>query len=74
MDFQTCHVSVDALEEVAEAYVMNKLNSHDLAEFEEHLLVCRKCQNAVAEADHFIHLLRAAAGSTVASPLRFHVN
>ncbi len=74
MDIAGCHLSVDALEEAAEAYVMDKLGAADLAEFEEHLLVCRRCQNAVADADRFIQLLRAAAAPLVQSPLRFHLN
>ena len=51
------HPSVETIERFA----MNQLPEAELAPFEEHLLLCPKCQDRVAEADQFIAAAKAAA-------------
>jgi len=48
-------------EEVAEAYAMGSLSATDSGAFNEHLLVCRKCQAAVENAEEYVRAMRTAA-------------
>ena len=48
-------------EEVAEAYVMETLDTADAAAFDEHLLVCDKCLAIVEVTDEYVRAMRAAA-------------
>jgi len=47
--------------ENAELYVMGRLGPAELEAFEEHLLVCGICQDAVDFEDEFIGLFRELA-------------
>lgn len=50
-------------EEALEVYALGRVKGRDLAEIEEHLLVCVRCQDALAEADDYIALMKRAAGA-----------
>ena len=50
------HPSVETIER----FVMKRLPEAELAPFEEHLLLCPKCQDMVAEADQDVLRLKAA--------------
>jgi hypothetical protein len=46
--------------EAAEAYVLQHLPVNEFESYEEHLLVCQRCQQAVAEFDLFLSAAREA--------------
>ncbi len=54
--------------ETAELYAMGRLGPAELEAFEEHLMVCGICQDAVDFEDEFIDLLREAAQSFELQP------
>lgn len=54
------HESVEAIEETAEEYVLGRLSAPDERSYEQHLLLCRTCQDAVRTVDEFIEVFRAA--------------
>jgi anti-sigma factor RsiW len=59
------HPSEDLLEE----YVFNRLPEDQHAQFEEHLLVCPRCQASLASTQQYIQLMkRAAAESQRSNP------
>lgn len=60
MDFRALHASNDALEELAEEYVFERLSPEDLDAYEQHLLICETCRDAVETAVDFIALFRSA--------------
>jgi hypothetical protein len=43
-----------------ENYVLGRLSERDVAEFEEHLLVCERCQRTLAETGEYVQLMKAA--------------
>jgi hypothetical protein len=47
-------------EEVFEDYVFERLSETELGEFEEHLLICEKCQTTLVKAEEYIRLMKAA--------------
>ena len=47
-------------EEMFEDYVFGRLSETDLSYFEEHLLVCEKCQTTLAKTDEYIRVMKAA--------------
>ncbi|MBM3784396.1 MAG: hypothetical protein FJW30_08540 [Acidobacteria bacterium] len=47
-------------EEQIEKYTMGRLAEPHLADFEEHLLVCERCQRRLSEADGFLVSVRSA--------------
>jgi hypothetical protein len=49
-------------EEALERYALGRVKGRYLAEIEEHLLVCAQCQDALAETDDFIAVMKQAAG------------
>jgi hypothetical protein len=49
------------LEDVFEEYAFNRLPEEASAEFEEHLLVCPRCQDTLARTDEYILLVKHAA-------------
>jgi hypothetical protein len=51
-----------AAQEAAEAYVLKRLSVSDYERYEEHLLLCPRCQEAVEEFDVFLSAARAALG------------
>lgn len=46
-------------EEAIEEYALGKMSASRLAAFEEHLLICHRCQDRLAEVDAFVGALRA---------------
>jgi hypothetical protein len=48
-------------EEVAEAYVMETLDTADAASFEEHCLACARCLAIVEATDEYVRAMREAA-------------
>ncbi len=59
-----CPVSEDALEQ----YALGILAEAELAPLEEHLFLCRSCQDRLAEVDAFIRSTRQAARNLIAAP------
>jgi hypothetical protein len=57
-----------ASEEVLERYSLGTLDEAELASFEEHLLVCQRCQDRLAEMDAFVRATREAARKLHAAP------
>ena len=55
--------------EKAELYVMGRLGPAELQEFEEHLLVCVICQDAVDFEDEFMQLFREVAQTFEVQPV-----
>ena len=51
------HPSDDVLEE----YVFLRLSEPDCAEFEEHLLLCPRCQHNLAKTDEYVRLMKHAS-------------
>jgi hypothetical protein len=47
--------------QVLEEYAMGIRSEKDSASLEEHLLICATCQTLLAEADQYIHVMKAAA-------------
>jgi hypothetical protein len=68
MDFEALHASNDALEELAEEYIFDRLSQADLDAYEEHLLICETCRRAVETADEFVALLRSATDESGRPP------
>lgn len=60
MNFKALHASNDALDELAEEYVFERLSPADLDAYEQHLLICETCRRAVETAVDFIDLFRSA--------------
>jgi hypothetical protein len=58
------HASEDALEH----YVLGGLDEQEVADVEEHLLVCSTCQARLEETESFITAMRSAAGKLRAEP------
>lgn len=54
------HESPDAAEELAEQYAFKRLSEDDEAAYEEHLLICRKCQRSVSDVDELTTAVRNA--------------
>jgi len=50
------HVADDLLE----LYSLDRLSADELVAVEEHLLVCRACQDRLKETDDFVRVMRAA--------------
>jgi len=60
MNWALLHSSIEATGDTAEAYVLGHLNGSECREYEEHLLVCGKCREAVDTVEEFITVLRQA--------------
>ena len=61
-----------ASEEILEQYVLHRLPEALVARFEEHLLICHKCQDALAVTDDFIAAMKSAptqSAPAVAGPV-----
>ena len=54
-----CTDDADA-QEAAEAYVLKRLPENEYERYEEHLLVCPRCQDAVQDFDVFLSNARIA--------------
>ncbi len=62
-------VSLDHPDEsVLEEYVFGRLSDAKTAVLEEHILVCGRCQTALAELDEYIHLMKFAAARPMEIP------
>jgi hypothetical protein len=53
------HIPDDVLDE----FVMEMLSEPDCAFWEEHLLICARCQDRVAEADEYVRVMKSAAAA-----------
>jgi hypothetical protein len=60
------HPSEDLLEE----YAFHRLAEEQAAPLEEHLLACFNCQEALAEIDEYLLLMKRGTAQTVVSPVR----
>lgn len=58
------HPSEDLLEE----YAFQRLADEQVAPLEEHLLVCSNCQEALAEIDGYLRLMKRGLAQTAVSP------
>jgi anti-sigma factor RsiW len=56
MPANSCGLSEQAIEQ----YAMNQMARKQLPRFEQHLLLCDRCQRAVVEADTFVAAVRSA--------------
>lgn len=52
-------------EELLEQYLFEHLPETLIAPLEEHLLLCRRCQDALAETEEFVSTLRIAVETTI---------
>ena len=63
-------------EDVFEDYAFDRLSGNDAAEFEEHLLICERCQATLAKTEEYILVMKAAtaayASERSSSPIRSH--
>ena len=64
-------------EDVFENYVFHRLSDTEVADFEEHLLICEECQRTLAQTDDHIRLMKAATAAYITEhkgslPARFH--
>jgi hypothetical protein len=50
-------------EDAFEDYIFGRLSETAVSEFEEHLLVCELCQLALAEADEYVRVMKAATSA-----------
>jgi anti-sigma factor RsiW len=57
-------------EDVLEEYALGRLDDAHEAVLEEHILVCKRCQSALAETDDYIRLMKFAASRPLDLPLR----
>ncbi len=57
----TLNFSYHPSEDARENYAFHRLSEEETASFEEHLLLCDSCQNALEETDQFILMVKAAA-------------
>jgi hypothetical protein len=55
-------------EEILEEYVFHRLPEGLTAPLEEHLLVCHRCQDVIAETDEFVAALKVAANQPAPGP------
>lgn len=55
-----CTADPAAIEETAELYALKRMSPSESESFEQHLLVCRRCQDAVSEFDLFLAAARSA--------------
>jgi hypothetical protein len=62
----TSHPSEDLLEE----YAFQRLAEEHVAPLEEHLLACSSCQEALAEIDEYLLLMKRGTAQTAVSPAR----
>lgn len=54
-------------EDEFEDYAFDRLSGDEAAGFEEHLLICEKCQNTLQKTEEYIRLMRAATAAYVAA-------
>jgi len=52
----------------AERYAMGRMSRGEGARYEEHLLMCPPCQEALAEFDAFVAAIRGAVGEFQPDP------
>jgi hypothetical protein len=53
-------------EDVFEDYAFERLSAQQLIDFEEHLLICARCQSTLAKTDEYVRLMKAATAAYVA--------
>jgi hypothetical protein len=62
--------NLHASDEILERYSMNRLDGPELAEFEEHLLVCERCQDRLAQEDTIRRQVRYAGAKLRERPAK----
>jgi len=55
-----CNNNATIAEDAAEAYVLRRMNAEQIECYEEHLLTCPRCQDAVRDFDVFLATARMA--------------
>jgi hypothetical protein len=50
-------------QDVFEDYAFERLSLDEAANFEEHLLICEKCQDTLADTDEYIQVMKAATAA-----------
>ena len=58
------------IDEVAEAYIMERLAPADTLLFEDHFITCRQCAEAAGETEWFVRAMKAAMQRLNAEPPR----
>ena len=58
-----------ATDDLLEQYEMGRLDTPELIDFEEHLLVCKHCQDNLAFMDSYLQSMRSAAGELRRHPV-----
>lgn len=48
---------------ILDEFVMEMLSEQDCAIWEEHLLICARCQDRLAEADEYVRVMKSAAAT-----------
>jgi hypothetical protein len=56
-------------EEILEEFAMEMLSEPACALWEEHLLICARCRDRVAETDEYIRVMKGAAAAIGDPPL-----
>jgi len=67
VNWKLIHSSPEAMAELAEAFVMERLNAIDAERVEQHMLICEGCRDTVEAAENFISLIRLAREYTTPS-------
>ena len=57
-------------EDVFENYAFDRLSEEETADFEEHLLICDRCQETLAETDEYIQMMKVASAAYAAKNRR----
>jgi hypothetical protein len=52
-------------EDVLENYAFDRVSEEEVCEFEEHLMICEKCRNTLAEMDDYVRLMKAGTAAYV---------
>ncbi len=50
-------------EDMLDGFVMEMLSDEDCARWEEHLLICARCQDRVTETDEYVSVMKSAAAT-----------
>jgi hypothetical protein len=56
-------------QDLFEDYAFDRLSGDEAADFEEHLLICEECQEALARTEEYIQVMKAATAAYVAGSI-----
>jgi putative zinc finger protein len=51
------------VEDVFENYAFNRLSGKETEDFEEHLLICERCQETLEQTDVYVRLMKTATAA-----------